>query len=723
MNTFLTARQFSKLVTEDKELMPFGVYDQKVMIGLQFRPVITIKPQSEYHGVKFSCAPGLRIQDDSEVSVARQSGWILGYDVIQKYKNDNLIFDWMPFDDDNTTFAHLSNGLIRLSADNKNVMVEMDAANRRKIIQQIFGQLHEKNDTDKSLYGEGFLVLRYKRENQTTEKAEVDKKISHFADAGLMPPIVATPVCMELLSSTVDLTKHGQCDADNSIPFNPELILKKQTETQSILQKGFDDLKCDLNHMEFINESIMGDMAVQMNKSVLDLTTDNDIDNLIGKVNETMELNRKILVRVMRQQNKTADFETRKIEKIAIVNENLKKLEIKDLTEEKPFTNNSNNAENTEDPEEELKDELDRKQEHYQVLKKELEVCKGQQKSLTDFIQKITQKSKQVSMGIDQVENLHNFIRKTPLKQRFQKPSLVSSSETSNLQIEDITKHLSVNSSMPLEKTTIIAAISAKDAASLMPRYLAGETINNYVEKIRNAWSYCKGEGFREDKFCQILRLNLPTDAAQVMDNMEEDKKTNVEEITREILSQLDLQTSEYLREFSTITKRPTESYSAYALRLRRLYKRGTGQKESTTAEKSLMVETFLKGLNISESTALRLVASEKEMKNLDQLVKRAARLQPTFNLTDSEEVNVILPTSTEEAELDEQTCGIYRKSYYNQRRAKIRCFYCTKKGHPWRRCFIRIRNDPEWTPKFLNGQVENRPNAMEEDSAMETSD
>ena len=136
---------------------------------------------------------------------------------------------------------------------------------------------------------------------------------------------------------------------------------------------------------------------------------------------------------------------------------------------------------------------------------------------------------------------------------------------------------------------------------------------------------------------------------------MTDEKRISFEAITEELLSVLDLQKSEYLRDFGWISKRPNESYTGYALRLKRLYQKGTGQKKISPSEKLYMVEQFFNGLNSSESTALRLVATEEEMKCVDKLAKRAARSK---NSTSSahEEVNALknklenLKVSMEEA-------------------------------------------------------------------------
>ena len=170
--------------------------------------------------------------------------------------------------------------------------------------------------------------------------------------------------------------------------------------------------------------------------------------------------------------------------------------------------------------------------------------------------------------------------------------------------------------------------MSTKDATNLVPKWKPGDNIVPFCKKIENAWEYCRAEDFDEKKFCQILRLQLPADAAEIFDNMEAEKQSTVKEVANAIKLALDKQKSEYMQEFAEVTKQAAESYNAYALRVKRLYLRGTGTSSLSAGEKVMLVETFLNGLPSSESTTLRLVASDAEMISIDDLSKRAARVR-----------------------------------------------------------------------------------------------
>ena len=184
--------------------------------------------------------------------------------------------------------------------------------------------------------------------------------------------------------------------------------------------------------------------------------------------------------------------------------------------------------------------------------------------------------------------------------------------------------------------------MTTREATTLIPKWSAGENIGNFCKKIEAAWDYCKSENFEEEKFCKILKLQLHTDAAEVMDNMSEGDKKDVSKITKELRSRLDKQKSEYLREFSEVTKRPNEGYNEFALRIKRLYKQGTDSATVPTAgEERMMVETFLNGLPENEGSALRLVSTEEEQDCIDKMAKRAGRVT-TRNNKLRDEINSI---------------------------------------------------------------------------------
>ena len=70
-----------------------------------------------------------------------------------------------------------------------------------------------------------------------------------------------------------------------------------------------------------------------------------------------------------------------------------------------------------------------------------------------------------------------------------------------------------------------VNVMTTREAATVIPKWSSGETIVNFCKKVEAAWEYCQTEQFTEEKFCKILKLQLNTDAAEVMDNMSTENK------------------------------------------------------------------------------------------------------------------------------------------------------------------------------------------------------
>jgi hypothetical protein len=243
-----------------------------------------------------------------------------------------------------------------------------------------------------------------------------------------------------------------------------------------------------------------------------------------------------------------------------------------------------------------------------------------------------------------------------------------------------------------------VYTMSSKEAAYIVPKWNIAENIVNFCKKVQSAWEYCEGESFEETKFLKILRLSLPTDVAEVYDNLPEDQRKTVALVTENLIVALDKDKAEYLRDLSELRKQPSESFTSYGIRVKRLYIRGTGMssKTLTSGEKIMLVEKFFDGLTIAESSSLRMTATDDELKDLDKLVKRAARLRLSSRQTKSEElVNAVTEKSYPGKVMESK---IPSKSF-QRRPFKGDCHFCQKPGHSWRKCFARAKQSPEWSP------------------------
>ena len=277
----------------------------------------------------------------------------------------------------------------------------------------------------------------------------------------------------------------------------------------------------------------------------------------------------------------------------------------------------------------------------------------------------------------------------------------------SNLRSGDITDMFKPAS--PLEPSALVHAISTKEVSQLLPRRKTGEDIKDFTKKIESAWQYAKAETFDEKKFCQLLRINLDSDTSQVFDNLSSADQESVSAIVKELNSKLDRTPIEYLRMFQQATKLPTESYSAFAMRLKRLYATGTsGQATATLSkgEQSVIVEQFLSGLPANERTALRMVATEEESQDVELLAKRAARsrpggedLQPVCTLKEQKKVTFEgdKPRSNDNAKSQVPT----KQELTTRSKRGVICNFCRREGHYWRECFRRARVNPNWRPRW----------------------
>jgi hypothetical protein len=135
------------------------------------------------------------------------------------------------------------------------------------------------------------------------------------------------------------------------------------------------------------------------------------------------------------------------------------------------------------------------------------------------------------------------------------------------------------------------------------------------------------------------------------------------------------------------------ESHIAFAMRIQRLFNLGTGQENDTSAaSKRLIVETFFNGLPLNEASALRLVATEEELTDVDKLAKRAARSGRTQNTTVNAVTNYKKPL--EKKQLPD------RQTLTKKNKFKGKCFFCKKQGHGWRKCYQRANRNPNWKPE-----------------------
>ena len=185
--------------------------------------------------------------------------------------------------------------------------------------------------------------------------------------------------------------------------------------------------------------------------------------------------------------------------------------------------------------------------------------------------------------------------------------------------------------SVDVDNPSYINALPSKTVTQLLPKWNAGENVRNYTKRIQHAWDYVKDD-FEENKFMNLVRISVSANLGEIIDNFmaeneAEASRQTVKNLCEALNTKLDKRPSEYITEFISATKVPSESYSAYAHRLKELYKKGTESKGvMNSGERRLLVEQFFEGLPYSESATLKMVANDEEMMDVDKLALRAAR-------------------------------------------------------------------------------------------------
>ena len=241
-----------------------------------------------------------------------------------------------------------------------------------------------------------------------------------------------------------------------------------------------------------------------------------------------------------------------------------------------------------------------------------------------------------------------------------------------------------------------------KTVQHLLPKWSVGEDIRNYTKRLQHAWEFVKGE-FDQRKFCNLVRISVSSNLGEIIDNyFQETDETdiNLEGLCKVLNQKLDKRPSEYITDFKMATKGATESYSAYAHRLRELYKKGTELADGKmgSGEKRLLVEQFLEGIPYSESSTLKLVATDAEMMDVDALAIRASRTskprKQVSTISGQKVITKAVPENLNTSRGPKNNPPVLRR-----RGGRFNCHFCNRFGHGWRACFRRAREDPNWQP------------------------
>ena len=330
------------------------------------------------------------------------------------------------------------------------------------------------------------------------------------------------------------------------------------------------------------------------------------------------------------------------------------------------------------------------KQQELDEAKAKCEKLRLHNDDLESTIQKFTSNCRRLSSTKTEVERIRHSSSQSD--DVFQQPKKASD-------VSVISKMVTPDTVNPEYIMATDNGSKTKTVTQLLPKWSAGENIRNYTKRVAHAWEFVKGD-FEEKKFCNLVRISVSANLGEIIDNyLTENESPSVQGLCEALTTKLDKRPSEYISEFKSATRGPSESYTAYAHRLRELYKKGTETTgKMNSGEKRLLVEQFLEGIPYSESSTLKLVASDEEMLDVDALAKRAARTsKPREAVTTiAENTQLNLDTLPESNPHNEE----YNSNAPQKEGPKFNCFYCGRPGHGWRSCFRRAREDPYWRPR-----------------------
>jgi hypothetical protein len=90
-----------------------------------------------------------------------------------------------------------------------------------------------------------------------------------------------------------------------------------------------------------------------------------------------------------------------------------------------------------------------------------------------------------------------------------------------------------------IEKTEPVFAMSTKKASSVKPKWSTTEKIVLFCKKIEIAWEFCKSEELEESKSLRIPRVSLPTDVAEIYDNLISTERDTAEKMNKNLIDKI----------------------------------------------------------------------------------------------------------------------------------------------------------------------------------------
>ena len=110
--------------------------EKNPVIDIMFKTAVPVL-KGKLQEVDTVFAPGLKLVDENALKIARQSGWFYSFQ-LQEHLDDRLYLDWIPAGAVDHVLNRLGNGLLKLYANEHNLMINIDPEKRKKIAEKVY---------------------------------------------------------------------------------------------------------------------------------------------------------------------------------------------------------------------------------------------------------------------------------------------------------------------------------------------------------------------------------------------------------------------------------------------------------------------------------------------------------------------------------------------------------------------------------------------------------
>ena len=225
------------------------------------------------NGRRVKSAPGLRFSDDRGLSIAKRSGWIIGWGKLEDLNRSNVRMDWVSKAGIEPKLHFFANCLLKLEEERRGgEKIILTAEQRKEFAQDLCIELIKPTGADHTaLTQEGYFVLRKNEEKSNSAASEVEAQKAKLAKLDALPPIIVTALAMKELSKDNDLLSLEGAHERSSIIFNPSF--KNSTVNDPAVKpditQEYEELLGDLSNISLDKDVAMGAMTSLMDQTAL----------------------------------------------------------------------------------------------------------------------------------------------------------------------------------------------------------------------------------------------------------------------------------------------------------------------------------------------------------------------------------------------------------------------------------------------------------------------